>query len=310
MLKNIIFAGTPDFAAVALSALIEAGHSVALVLTQPDRPAGRGMKSIAGPVKQVAVANGLPVMQPVSLKDVAIQREIAAIGADIMVVAAYGLILPPAVLTIPRFGCINIHASLLPRWRGAAPIQRAVLSGDRETGITLMQMDAGLDTGPMLLKRTLSITLDDTALTLHNKLATLGAQTIVAALAQHDTLVGEPQNERDATYAAKLTKEEGRIDWHRSAAELSLAVRAYNPFPVAHTTLKGAVLRIWEAAPDMASTRNGEPGEILRADRQGILVACGTGALLLTTVQKAGGKRMPAADFLVGNPLESQRFGA
>lgn len=305
---NIIFAGTPDFAAAALTALLAAGHTVQLVLTQPDRPAGRGMKLAASAVKQVALARGLPVMQPTSLKDAATQQEIAALGADIMVVAAYGLILPQAVLTLPRFGCLNIHASLLPRWRGAAPIQRAILAGDRESGVTIMQMDAGLDTGAMLLKHALPIDLDDTAATLHDKLAALGAEAIVATLAQHGTLAPHPQDEREATYAAKLTKEEGRLDWNRSAAELSLAVRAYNPFPIAHTAFKGEAWRVWQATPD---TAQGNPGEILRADRQGILVACGTDALLLTAVQKAGGKRMPVADFLAGNPVAAgERFNA
>ncbi|MFA7239801.1 MAG: methionyl-tRNA formyltransferase [Sulfuricellaceae bacterium] len=303
---NLIFAGTPDFAAAALTALLAAGHTIPLVLTQPDRPAGRGMKLTASAVKQVALARGLPVMQPTGLKDAATQREIAAPGADIMVVAAYGLILPQAVLTIPRCGCLNIHASLLPRWRGAAPIQRAILAGDRESGVTIMQMDAGLDTGAMLLKRTLPIAPDDTAATLHDKLAALGAEAIQAALAQYSELTPQPQDERAATYAAKLTKEEGRLDWNRSATELSLAVRAYNPFPVAHATYKGEAWRIWQATPEAAQ---GNPGEILRADRQGILVACGADALLLTAVQKAGGKRMPVADFLAGNPVAAgERF--
>ena len=309
---EVIFAGTPDFAAAALAALLEAGHTVPLVLTQPDRPAGRGMKLTASAVKQLAVARDLPVMQPVSLKDAAIQQEIAAIGADVMVVAAYGLILPKAVLTIPRLGCLNIHASLLPRWRGAAPIQRAILAGDRESGITIMQMNVGLDTGDMLLKHALPIAPDDTAATLHDKLAALGAEAIVAALAQLDTLRPQPQDERQATYAAKLTKEEGRLDWKRSAAELSLSVRAYTPFPVAHTAFKGEVWRVWQAAPEVVQGNpGGNPGEVLRADKQGILVACGTDALLLTAVQKAGGKRMPVADFLAGNPVVTgERFDA
>lgn len=299
---KVIFAGTPEFAATALAALIAAGHQLVLVLTQPDRPAGRGMKLAASPVKGLALSHGLTVAQPASLKEIPIQQEIAALGADVMVVAAYGLILPKAVLTIPRFGCLNIHASLLPRWRGAAPIQRAILADDRESGITIMQMDVGLDTGDMLLEYPLPIAADDTAQTLHDKLAEQGGAAIVAALDQLErgALIPTPQDGALATYAAKLTKEEGRVDWKRSAAELALSVRAYNPFPVAHTGFRGETWRIWQALPDTAS---GNPGEILRADKHGILVACGEGALLLMEIQKAGSKRMPAANFLAGNPL-------
>jgi len=299
---KVIFAGTPEFAATALAALLAAGHHLPLVLTQPDRPAGRGMKLAASPVKQLALSHGLRVAQPLSLKEIPIQQEITAVGADVMVVAAYGLILPKAVLTIPRFGCLNIHASLLPRWRGAAPIQRAILAGDSESGITIMQMDIGLDTGDKLLEYTLPIAPDDTAQTLHDKLAKQGAVAIVAALDQLERgkLIPTPQDNAIATYAAKLTKEEGRIDWQRSAAELALSVRAYNPFPVAYTGFNGEVWRIWQA---QAETACDHPGEILRADKHGILVACGKGALLLTEIQKAGSKRMPAASFLAGNPL-------
>jgi len=299
---KVIFAGTPEFAATALAALLDAGHHLPLVLTQPDRPAGRGMKLAASPVKQLALSHGLTVAQPLSLKEIPIQQEIAAVGADVMVVAAYGLILPKAVLAIPRFGCLNIHASLLPRWRGAAPIQRAILAGDNESGITIMQMDVGLDTGDRLLECSLPIASDDTAQTLHDKLAKQGAVAIVAALdkLERGELTPAPQDNARATYAAKLTKEEGRIDWQRSAAELSLSVRAYNPFPVAHTVFKGDVWRIWQAKAEAVC---GNPGEILRVDKQGILVACGKDALLLTEIQKAGSKRMPAASFLAGNPL-------
>jgi methionyl-tRNA formyltransferase len=299
---KVIFAGTPEFAAQALAALIEAGHQIPLVLTQPDRPAGRGMKLTASPVKALALQHGLWVEQPLTLKDATAQQVIADIGADVMVVAAYGLILPQAVLAMPRLGCLNIHASLLPRWRGAAPIQRALLAGDRETGITIMQMDVGLDTGDMLLEETLPIAADDTAQTLHDKLATLGARAIVAALdlLQQGTLIPRPQDNALATYAAKLTKEEGKIDWKQSAEKVSRSVRAYNPFPVAQAGFKGEVWRIWQASSEAGQ---GKPGEILRADKEGILVACGAGALLLTEIQKAGGKRMPAANFLAGNPL-------
>lgn len=308
---RIIFAGTPEFAAAALAALIKAGHEVALVLTQPDRPAGRGMKLAVSPVKQLALRHGLSVLQPSALKDTGVQAQLASVNAEVMIVAAYGLLLPPAVLAIPRFGCLNIHASLLPRWRGAAPIQRALLAGDPETGITIMQMDPGLDTGAMLMRLPLPIADDDTAQTLHDKLAALGASAIVSALQQlgQGSLVAEPQDERDATYAAKLSKAEGLIDWHKSAVELARAVRAFNPFPVAQARFGGETWRVWQAR---AVNRNdGRPGEILQADKDGILVACGEGALRLTEIQKAGGRRLPAASFLVGNPVKpGDRFDA
>ena len=247
---RLIFAGTPEFAAQALDALIGAGHEIALVLTQPDRPAGRGMSLAMSAVKQLALKHGLTILQPTSLRSPEIQEQLVAAGAEAMVVAAYGLILPRAVLDIPPRGCLNIHASLLPRWRGAAPIQRAILAGDAETGITIMQMDEGLDTGAMLLKFPVPIMADDTAETLHDKLASLGGDAIVAALAQlHGGALGaQPQDDRLATYAAKLTKAEGKLDWGRSAHELERAVRAYNPFPVAQAAFKGVTWRIWQAA--------------------------------------------------------------
>ena len=308
---RVIFAGTPEFAARALAALIAAGHTIPLVLTQPDRPAGRGMKPNPSAVKQLAVEHGLPVLQPTSLKDVQAQAALVEADADVMVVAAYGLLLPQAVLDIPRHGCLNIHASLLPRWRGAAPIQRALLAGDRETGITIMQMDAGLDTGAMLLRATLPIDADDTAQTLHDKLAALGAEAIVEALQRlpRSDLRGEVQSEAQATYAAKLHKSEALLDWNKSAAELERAVRAYNPFPVASARLGGEVIRIWRAKPVVEAA--GAPGEIVRVGRDGILVRCGEGALLVEEVQKASGKRLAAAQFLAGNPLQpGQRFEA
>lgn len=308
---RIIFAGTPEFAARALAALIAAGHTVPLVLTQPDRPAGRGMKPNPSAVKQLAVEHGLPVLQPTSLKDAQAQAALVQAAADAMVVAAYGLLLPQAVLDIPRLGCLNIHASLLPRWRGAAPIQRALLAGDRETGITIMQMDAGLDTGAMLLRAILPIEGNDTAQTLHDKLAALGAEAIVEALqrlAQGD-LREEAQDEAQATYAAKLHKSEALLDWNKSAPELDWAVRAYNPFPVASARLNGEAIRIWRAKP--VAEAAGTPGEIVKVGREGILVRCGEGALLVEEVQKAGGKRLAAAQFLTGNPLQpGQRFEA
>ncbi len=301
---RLIFAGTPEFAAAALVGLIEAGHDVALVLTQPDRPAGRGMRLTPSPVKQMALLHGLNVQQPSALKDAEAQAQLAAINADAMIVAAYGLLLPPAVLALPRLGCLNIHASLLPRWRGAAPIQRAILAGDPETGITIMQMDSGLDTGGMLLRAALPIADEDTAQTLHDKLAVLGASSIVSALRQLEqgTLRAQPQDDSAATYAAKLSKAESLVDWRKSAAEIARAVRAYNPFPVAQARLRAETWRIWQA--QVAQRSEGTPGEILQADRDGILVRCGEGALLLKELQKAGGKRLPASSFLVGNPVK------
>lgn len=307
---RLIFAGTPEFAAQALDALIRAGHEVALVLTQPDRPAGRGMQLAMSPVKQLALAHHLAVLQPTSLRQPEIQNQLAAMGADIMIVAAYGLILPGEVLAIPGQGCLNIHASLLPRWRGAAPIQRAILAGDAETGITIMQMDVGLDTGPMLLRFPLPIAVTDTAQSLHDKLAALGAEAIVAALArlQQGALPAQNQDESLATYAAKLSKAEARLDWNRPAPELERAVRAYNPFPVAQAAFRGEMWRIWQVA---VVNEHGQPGTVLRADKSGLLVACGEGALLLQEVQKAGGRRLPLAQFLPGNPVAAgDRFDA
>ncbi|TCV80250.1 methionyl-tRNA formyltransferase [Sulfurirhabdus autotrophica] len=302
---RIIFAGTPEFAAQALTALLGAGHDIPLVLTQPDRPAGRGMKATASAVKQLAEQNGIPVWQPTSLKDPEIQSKLSDIGADVMVVAAYGLLLPQDVLEIPLLGCLNIHASLLPRWRGAAPIQRALLAGDKETGICIMQMDVGLDTGDVLMQSALPIDEEDTAQTLHDKLAVLGAENIVKALEwlPLGKLNAVPQNDAEATYAAKLNKVEARLDWQKSAVELARAVRAYNPFPVAQLMVKGEIVRIWKAHAE--NSQQGTPGTILSADKSGICVACGTGVLRLLEVQKAGGKRMPVAQFLQGNQLQA-----
>ncbi|MDP2028330.1 MAG: methionyl-tRNA formyltransferase [Thiobacillus sp.] len=294
---RIIFAGTPPFAAAALNALADAGHDIVLVLTQPDRPAGRGMKLTPSAVKQAALARGLPVYQPPSLKAQETQAELRAADADVMVVAAYGLILPQAVLDLPRFGCLNIHASLLPRWRGAAPIQRAILASDTETGITIMQMDAGLDTGAMLSKTTQPIRDDDTAASLHDALATAGAAAIVAALANYASLVPVAQDDALATYAAKLTKEEAQLDWRQPAEALARAVRAYCPAPGAWTLLDGAPLKVWSA---QAVAGAGVAGDVLRADADQLVVACGEGALALRELQPAGSKRMTAAAFLAG----------
>ncbi|MEW6589673.1 MAG: methionyl-tRNA formyltransferase [Pseudomonadota bacterium] len=304
---RIVFAGTPPFAAAALDALADAGHDIALVLTQPDRPAGRGMKLTPSAVKTAALARGLPVSQPASLKTPEAQAELAAVAADVMVVAAYGLILPQAVLDLPGRGCLYFHASLLPRWRGAAPIQRAILAGDSETGITIMQMDAGLDTGAMRLKTVVPILDTDTAASLHDKLATVGALAIVDALARLDALTPEKQDDAQATYAAKLTKEEAQIDWSRPAAELARAVRAYNPAPGAWTLFDGAPLKLWAAEPCAA---RGTPGEVLEAGER-LVVACGDGALALTELQPAGSKRMGAAAFCAGRTLApGARLGA
>ncbi len=305
---RLIFAGTPEFAAQALAALIAAGHDIALVLTQPDRPAGRGMKLKASPVKELALRHGLRVEQPERLKDPAAWAPIRAAQADLMIVAAYGLLLPQGVLDIPRLGCVNIHASLLPRWRGAAPIQRAIEAGDTETGITLMQMDAGLDTGAMLSKAVLPIAADDTAGSLHDKLAALGAREIVALLPRLEAgaVRAEPQDERLATYAKKIDKAEAAIDWRRPAPELERRIRAFNPVPGAQAQLAGATVKLWRARP---AEGQGEPGEIIGVGRDAITVACGEGALDLIELQQAGARRLPAAAFLAGHPLApGQRF--
>lgn len=297
---KLIFAGTPEFAAQALTAIVAAGHEVALVLTQPDRPAGRGMSLQLSAVKQVALAQGIEVFQPVSLRDDAARSRIAGVGADVMVVAAYGLILPQVVLDLPSFGCLNIHASLLPRWRGAAPIQRALLAGDKESGVCIMQMEAGLDTGPVLLREALPIFHDDTAATLHDKLAALGARLIVEVLGCLP-LPAEAQPTDGITYAHKIEKAEAAIDWTRSAGELHRHVRAFNPFPGAQARFAGQVVKVWQAMPVAGS---GEPGSVLAVDRRQIVVACGEGALALGELQKAGGKRLPVQQFLAGHPLQ------
>lgn len=301
---KIIFAGTPHFAASALVALL-GEHQVLAVLTQPDRPSGRGMKLVASPVKQVAEQHNLRLLQPATLKTEEAQQPLAALGADVMIVAAYGLILPKAVLHLPRLGCLNIHASLLPRWRGAAPIPRAILAGDSETGITIMQMDEGLDTGDMLLKRSCPIAADDTAATLHDRLAVMGAESITEALQLLQAGKLEPvrQEAAAATYAAKLLKSEAQIDWRQSARQIERAVRAFNPFPVCHASLDGLTIKIWQAA--LLEGFRGEAGKVLAADKDGIIVACGSDALRLEILQRPGGKAQPAAQFLQAVPLKS-----
>lgn len=305
---KLAFAGTPDFAATALEALLDTGHDVALVLTQPDRPSGRGLQPTPSAVKRLAIDRGLPVRQPLTLKEDAIEAELRALGLDAMVVAAYGLIVPPSVLDIPRRGCINIHASLLPRWRGAAPIQRAILAGDDQTGVCIMQMEAGLDTGPVLLGEAIPISPEDTAQTLHDRLAALGARLIVDALEGEREPV--PQDGAHATYAAKLDKKEAAIDWNEPAAVIGRKVRAFNPVPGASTTCAGTPLKIWSASP-------GDPvaepaGTVVSADRDGLVVACGDGrGLRVTMLQRAGGKRLGVATFLAGVPIaRGERLGA
>ena len=297
---KIIFAGTPHFAAAALEALLKQRFTVLSVLTQPDRPAGRGMRLTHSPVKQLALQQGLPVLQPSSLKNADLQRELAGYAADVMVVAAYGLILPQAVLQLPRHGCLNIHASLLPRWRGAAPIQRAILAGDIETGITIMQMDAGLDTGDMLLKKTCPIDAHDTAQTLHDKLAALGAKAIVETmhLLEQGRLTRVPQDNAQATYAPKLAKDEAQINWTCDASHIAHAVRAYNPFPVAHTTFNATPIKIWQAS--VRGNLSGKPGTVLAVEKNCIIVACGQGALCLEVLQRPNAKVLPAAQFIQG----------
>ena len=307
---KIAFTGTPEFARVALECLHTAGHNVALVLTQPDRPAGRGMKLHASPVKAFAQSHGIPVSQPRSLRldgkfgvDAAAARTaLQAAHPDVMVVAAYGLILPPWVLTLPRLGCVNIHASLLPRWRGAAPIHRAIEAGDARTGITVMQMDAGLDTGDMLLTEAIDIAADDSTASLQDKLAALGGRLIVEALelAARGVQVRTAQPTEGVTYAHKIDKAEAPIDWCLSAAAIERRLRAFDPFPGATGVLDADTVKCWRG---VVVPGHGAPGEVLSASDEGIQVACGEGSLRLTELQRAGGKRQSAAQFLQGRPL-------
>jgi methionyl-tRNA formyltransferase len=302
---KLIFAGTPDFAVPALAALIDAGYEVLLVLTQPDRPAGRGMKMKASPVKELALQHGIQVYQPETLKTAESQAPLAALEFDVMIVAAYGLILPQAVLDLPKFGCLNIHASLLPRWRGAAPIQRAILAGDKETGVTIMQVVLALDAGAMLRKAAVPITESDTAQTLHDALAQLGGKLMVETLAELGNITPQLQDDTLVTYAEKLRKDEAPLDWRKPADELARQVRAFNPFPVAQAAFKEETWRIWMA---YAVPGSAAPGVVLDTS-QGIVVGCGKDALHITELQKAGGKRLPARDFLAGNPVKpGERF--
>jgi methionyl-tRNA formyltransferase len=301
---RLVFAGTPEFAVPCLEACRASGAEVVAVHTQPDRPAGRGRKLTPSPVKQAALAAGLAVEQPESLKSAEAQQALAAYRPDLLVVVAYGLILPRKVLAIPRLACWNVHASLLPRWRGAAPIQRAILAGDRESGVDLMQMEAGLDTGPVLLQRRTPIAREDTGGSLHDRLSQLGAEVLADGLRRllaGERLTATPQPAEGVTYAHKLDKAEARLDFRQSAIELERQVRAFDPWPVAEGEIAGEPLRIW-AAQAIELDHHATPGSVLAAGRDGIDLACGRGALRVTALQRAGGKRIGAIDYLNARP--------
>lgn len=304
---KIIFAGTPEFAAESLKSLLHSQHQVVAVYTQPDRPAGRGRKLTPSPVKELALQHDLPVFQPLTLRDESEQKKLAELHADIMVVVAYGLLLPKAVLTAPKLGCVNVHASLLPRWRGAAPIQQAILAGDAETGVTIMQMDEGLDTGEMLYKVSCPINRNDTSAMLHDRLAGLGANALLQTLNDFSHIKSEIQDNAFATYAHKIKKEDAQLNWNLSAQELDRMIRAYNPWPVAFFS----GVRVWEAVV-IAEKNKQQPGTILQADAAGIDVATGDGVLRLVKLQLPGGRVLTAAeilnarknDFAVGKNLQ------
>ncbi len=315
---KVVFAGTPEFAAAALDALLKAGFHIPLVLTQPDRPAGRGMQLQASAVKQLSQTHRIPVLQPTTLRLNNAQDEITKevynqlkkIKPDLMVVVAYGLILPVEFLQIPRLGCLNIHASLLPRWRGAAPIHRAIEAGDTQTGITIMQMDKGLDTGPILMQETLPIAADDTTATLHDKLSILGGDLICKALIalQNGQIRMQPQDESQANYASKIMKNEAAINFSLPASVIVNKIRAFNPFPGAQATFNGTNLKIWKAQ-EYVTISSFSPGEIIEINpEKGILVACGKNAIRITTLQRPGGKRLSASEFIKGFSLENGHF--
>lgn len=307
---NIIFAGTPDFSAVALQALLDSEHDVIAVYTQPDRPAGRGRKLTASPVKALAQAHDIPVYQPLSLKDDEAQKQLTALQADVMVVVAYGLILPAAVLSAPRHGCLNIHASILPRWRGAAPIQRAILAGDRETGVTIMQMDEGLDTGAMLNVKTCAIEAGDTGSSLHDRLADMGARALSQTLGDIEAgrLQPQPQDDEQATYAHKLDKQEALIDWHQEAALIVRKILAFNSWPVAYTHYQGKPLRLWQASLLTGDKVAQAAGEVIAESSQGIDIAAGEGVVRITELQMPGKKRIMVNDFINGQSLLGVNF--
>lgn len=308
---SLIFAGTPEFSVPALAALLRSSHEVVAVYTQPDRPAGRGRHMTMSAIKECALRHGLPVEQPASLRDPAAWQRLASLRADLMVVVAYGLLLPETVLRTPRLGCVNIHASLLPRWRGAAPIQRAILAGDRATGITIMQMDVGLDTGPMLRQRATQIGERETAGSLHDRLAGMGSEALLEAIdaLTRDVATPRAQPAEGATYAPKILKQEALIDWSRAAAEIDRQVRAFNPWPVAETRYAERQLRIWESQP-LDDSHTAAPGTVMRAGRDGIHVATASGTLNLTRVQLAGGRAMAAAEFANAHRLDGTVLGS
>ena len=303
---RIIFAGTPDFAAHNLKALLTTEHTICAIYTQPDRPAGRGRKITTSPVKQVALDNNIPVEQPESLKQQSDKDTLIAYQADLIIVVAYGLILPQAILDVPALGCINIHASLLPRWRGAAPIQRAILAGDNKTGICIMQMEAGLDTGPVLARAQCSIYDDDTSQQLHDRLAQLGGETLLNSLPKLITLQAQAENQHHelSTYAKKLQKTEANIDWKNTAKAIVRQVHAFNPWPIAQTQWKQKTFRVW-SAEEIDTPHSSTPGQVIRVDKNGIDIACGQGSLRVTEVQLAGKRVMPVNDFLNANVLST-----
>ncbi|PWQ98766.1 methionyl-tRNA formyltransferase [Leucothrix arctica] len=307
---RVIYAGTPDFAVPALAALIESGHEVVAVYTQPDRPAGRGRKLQPSPVKQVALDASIPVEQPVNFREEADRQTLADYNADVMVVAAYGLILPQVVLDTPKYGCLNIHGSLLPRWRGAAPIHRAIQTGDKETGVTIMQMAAGLDTGDMLLKTYYTIGAEDTGATVHDALAADGASALMTVLEQVETgtLAPEVQDESLTCYASKLTKAEAEIDWSQSAVEIDRRIRAFNPWPVAYTKQNGQAMRLLMSSVVEGEKTSAEAGTVLAENKQGIQIACGEGVISISRLQLPGKKAMSVSEFLNGRSLSGEKF--
>ncbi|MBO1924743.1 methionyl-tRNA formyltransferase [Thiomicrorhabdus sp. 6S3-12] len=314
---RVIFAGTPDFSVAPLLALLDSEHQVIAVYTQPDRPAGRGRKLTASPVKELALQHDIPVYQPLTLKDPDAQAEVAALNADIMIVVAYGLILPQAVLEMPKYGCLNIHASLLPRWRGAAPIQRAIQAGDEKTGVTIMQMDVGLDTGDMLYKTETAIQPEDSAQSLHDRLMTMGAEALITTLNDLHNLQNkaQKQDESHVTYAEKLSKAEAQIDWSQDATSLQRLIQAFNPWPVAFCDFEGKPLRIWQARlaqehelSHETFDKSASAGTVQLVNKEGIWIQTGNGILCLQTIQAAGKKAMPAYDFAQSRQLQGQKL--